>query len=188
MISFPLPLLGFCAYSGTGKTTLLTSLLPLLKQEGLRVGMVKHAHHRFDIDHPGKDSYELRKAGAEQMLVASRRRMALIRETGDQQAEPVLEDALAMLAPEHLDLVLVEGFKQAAIAKIELHRPSLGKPLMYPEDPQIIAIASDEPLVIPRHRITQLDLNKPQAFVRFILDSFMQHHAAKNPQEYQHAT
>lgn len=188
MIEFPLPLLGFCAYSGTGKTTLLTKLIPLLKQEGLRVGMVKHAHHRFDIDHPGKDSYELRKAGAEQMLVASRRRMALVRETGDQQAEPVLEDALAMLAPDHLDLVLVEGFKHADIQKIELHRPSLGKSLMYPEDPHIIAIASDEPLAIHHKVIRQLDLNQPQAFVRFILHSVMQQTAALKTQEYHHAT
>ena len=188
MIKFSLPLLGFCAYSGTGKTTLLTKLLPLLKQEGLRVGMVKHAHHRFDIDHPGKDSYELRKAGAEQMLVASRKRMALVRETGDRQDEPVLEDALAMLAPEDLDLVLVEGFKQADIAKIELHRPSLGKPLMYPDDPNIIAIASDEPLAIPQQVITQLDLNDPVAIVRFILTRVLQKNTSSNRQEYQHAT
>ena len=188
MIEFHLPLLGFCAYSGTGKTTLLTKLLPLLKQEGLRVGMVKHAHHRFDIDHPGKDSYELRKAGAEQMLVASRRRMALVRETGDQQTEPVLEEALTMLVPEHLDLVLVEGFKHADIQKIELHRPSLGQPLMYPQDPHIIAIASDEPLAIPQRRITQLDLNQPQAVLRFILHTVMQHTAVLKTQEYQHAT
>jgi molybdopterin-guanine dinucleotide biosynthesis protein MobB len=188
MIKFPLPLLGFCAYSGTGKTTLLTKLLPLLKREGLRVGMVKHAHHRFDIDHPGKDSYELRKAGAEQMLVASRRRMALVMETGDQQAEPHLEDALGMLALEHLDLVLVEGFKQAAIAKIELHRPSLGKPLMYPEDRHIIAIASDEPLELSHRVIAQLDLNRPEEFVRFILEIFIPQRAAIKTQEYSHAT
>jgi molybdopterin-guanine dinucleotide biosynthesis protein MobB len=188
MIKFPLPLLGFCAYSGTGKTTLLTKLLPLLKQEGLRVGMVKHAHHRFDIDHPGKDSYELRKAGADQMLVASRRRMALVMETGDQVEEPVLEDALAMLALEHLDLVLVEGFKQAAIAKIELHRTRLGKPLMYPDDPYIIAIACDEPLNIPQHIIPQLDLNQPREFVKFIRETVMPQRAATRPQEYQHAT
>lgn len=188
MIKFPLPLLGFCAYSGTGKTTLLTKLLPLLKQEGLRVGMVKHAHHRFDIDHPGKDSYELRKAGADQMLVASRRRMALVMETGDQMEEPVLEDALAMLALEHLDLVLVEGFKQAAIAKIELHRPSLGKPLMYPDDPHIIAIASDKPLAISQTIIAHLDLNQPEEFVQFILEIVIPQRAAIKPQEYHHAT
>jgi molybdopterin-guanine dinucleotide biosynthesis protein MobB len=188
MIKFPLPLLGFCAYSGTGKTTLLTKLLPLLKKEGLRVGIVKHAHHRFDIDHPGKDSYELRKAGAEQMLVASRRRMALVMETGDQQTEPCLEDALAMLALEHLDLVLVEGFKQAAIAKIELHRPSLGKPLMYPEDRHIIAIASDEPHEFSHRVIAQLDLNRPEEFVRFILAVVIPQRAAIKTQEYSHAT
>ena len=180
MIKYSLPLLGFCAYSGTGKTTLLTTLLPLLKKQGLRVGMVKHAHHQFDIDHPGKDSYELRKAGAQQMLVASRQRMALIVESATQQDEPVLEDALAMLIPEQLDLVLVEGFKLAAIPKIELHRSSLGKPLMYPHDKHIIAIASDEPLDILDSKITQLNLNQTQEIAEFILHTFMQQAAVVN--------
>ena len=178
MIKYSLPLLGFCAYSGTGKTTLLTTLLPLLKRQGLRVGMVKHAHHQFDIDHPGKDSYELRKAGAQQMLVASRQRMALIVESATQQDEPVLEDALAMLIPEQLDLVLVEGFKLAAIPKIELHRPSMGKPLMYPADSNIIAIASDIPLETTDTQISQLDLNRAEEIVDFILHTFMSTSAA----------
>ncbi len=174
MIKFSLPLLGFCAYSGTGKTTLLTTLLPLLKTHGLRVGMVKHAHHRFDIDYPGKDSYELRKAGAQQMLVTSRQRMALIVESSTQQDEPVLEDVLTMLSPATLDLVLVEGFKHAAIPKIELYRPSLGKPLMYPTDNNIIAIASDTPLEISDHPIRQFDLNHAEEIAHFILHNFMQ--------------
>ena len=172
MIDFPLPLLGFCAYSGTGKTTLLTKLLPLLKDMDLRIAVVKHAHHRFDIDHPGKDSYELRRAGADQMLVASRRRIAFIKETPDQRKEPVLEEALAILSTEDLDLVLVEGFKQASIRKIELHRPTLGKPLLYPHDQQIIAIASDAPLEV-KPGIPQLDLNAPGEIVAFILQRFI---------------
>ena len=180
MIDYPLPLLGFCAFSGTGKTTLLTQLLPLLRHEGVHVGMIKHAHHSFDIDHPGKDSYKLRKAGAEQMLVASRHRIALIIETGDLHEEPVLEDALAVLSPEKLDLVLVEGFKQAAIPKIELHRPSLGKPLLFPEDRNIIAIACDAPLALSKVTIKQLDLNQPQMIARFILQTFLSQMTAVN--------
>ena len=169
MIHYPLPLLGFCAYSGTGKTTLLRQLLPLLKNQGLRVGVVKHAHHSFDIDQPGKDSYELRRAGADQMLVASRQRIALVMESRTPQTEPELEEALAVLQPDRLDLVLVEGFKHAAIPKIELHRPSLGKPLLYPQDKHIIAVASDAPLSTPTTSLTLLDLNQPNAIVQFIL-------------------
>ena len=172
MIDFPLPLLGFCAYSGTGKTTLLTKLLPLLKDEDLSIAVVKHAHHRFDIDHPGKDSYELRQAGAEQMLVASRRRIAFVKEIREPHREPVLEEALAVLSTDELDLVLVEGFKHAAIPKIELHRPALGKPLLYPHDSQIIAIATDAPLET-KPAIVQLDLNAPGAIVTFILNTFL---------------
>ena len=172
MSNFPLPLLGFCAYSGTGKTTLLTRLLPLLKEQGLSVAVIKHAHHRFDIDHPGKDSYELRQAGADQMLVASRRRIALVKENSEQDREPALEDALTMLTTDGLDLVLVEGFKLAPIPKIELHRPALGKPLLYPNDPRIIAIASDAPLA-SEPPIVQLDLNAPGAIVGFILNRIL---------------
>lgn len=169
MISYQRPLLGFCAHSGTGKTTLLRQLLPLLKQQGLRIGMLKHAHHSFDIDHPGKDSYELRKAGAEQMLVASRQRLALVIESPPTQNEPTLEDALPLLQPDKLDLVLVEGFKQAAIPKIELHRAQLGKPLFFPHDPNIIAIASDAILPSLPATLTQLDINRVDTIAQFIL-------------------
>jgi molybdopterin-guanine dinucleotide biosynthesis adapter protein len=164
---FTLPVLGFAAWSGTGKTTLLTQLIPLLREQGLRIAMVKHAHHAFDVDKPGKDSHELRKAGASQMLIASNRRMALITEF-DPPAEPDLTDLLTRLDADRADLVLVEGFKQARIPKIELHRPAVGKPLMFPEDPDIMAIASDAPLPVPCDR-TQLDLNDPQAICAFVL-------------------
>ena len=171
MIRYQIPLLGFCAHSGTGKTTLLRQLLPVLKQQGLRVGMVKHAHHSFDIDHPGKDSYELRKAGADQMLVASRQRIAFVMEAEPAAAEPPLEDALAVLIPSKLDLVLVEGFKQAAIPKIELHRTELGKPLFYPHDKNIIAVASDTTLPSLPATITPLDINRVSEIAEFILHS-----------------
>lgn len=172
MNNFPLPLLGFVAYSGTGKTTLLTKLLPILRNNGLRVGVIKHAHHLFDIDHPGKDSYELRHAGASQMLVASRKRMALVTEFNDEKTEPELEEALANLNCNELDIVLVEGFKKASIPKIELYRPSLGKPLMFPSDHNIIAIATDSPLTDPT-TLPQLDLNQPQHIIDFILHTII---------------
>lgn len=161
------PILGFAAYSGTGKTTLLCKLLPMLKAQGLRIAVVKHAHHSFDIDHPGKDSYELRRAGATQMLVASRHRWALITETGD-TGEPRLAELIAHLSQEALDLILVEGFKAEPIPKIELHRPSCGHPLMCLTDRSIIALATDEPPAAALH-IPVLDLNQPQALAEFIL-------------------
>ncbi|NNF96440.1 MAG: molybdopterin-guanine dinucleotide biosynthesis protein B [Halobacteria archaeon] len=178
MIDYPLPLVGFCAFSGTGKTTLLTRLLPLLKLRGLRVGVVKHAHHLFDIDYPGKDSYELRLAGASQMLVASRKRMAWVKESQENRPEPVLEEALLALETEHLDLVLIEGFKQAAIPKIELHRPALGKPLMYPAMPNIIAIATDAPLADKNINLPLLSLNQPVEIAEFIIETILQPHNA----------
>ncbi len=136
------PVLGFVAYSGTGKTTLLKQLLPLLRREGLRVGVIKHTHHRFEVDTPGKDSYELRKAGASEMLVVSGSRWALMVDR-DGEDDPVLQEMLERLDLPNLDLVLVEGFKHEKFPKIELHRVSRGKPLIFPEDPDIIAIATD---------------------------------------------
>lgn len=170
MIQFSLPLLGFCAFSGTGKTTLLKQLLPILKAGGLRMGVIKHAHHQFDIDHKHKDSYELRKAGAAQMLIASRRRMALITEFESDHNEPTLEEILEALNPELLDLVLVEGFKREQFPKIELHRPSMGKPLMCASDPSVIAIATDAPLFPSPIHIPVLDLNDIIAVSGFVLN------------------
>ncbi|MCW8946646.1 MAG: molybdopterin-guanine dinucleotide biosynthesis protein B [Sedimenticola sp.] len=174
MIAFPLPLIGFSAFSGTGKTTLLTRLLPLLKQQGFRVGAIKHAHHRFEIDHPHKDSYRLRKSGADQMLVASRNCIAMITEREDQQAEPELADLLKALDSSTLDLVLVEGFKREHFPKIELHRPSLGKKLLYPDDPNIIAIATDDRLSTTPCHIPVLDLNNPSEIIAFLISHFFQ--------------
>ncbi|MES9834718.1 MAG: molybdopterin-guanine dinucleotide biosynthesis protein B [Candidatus Thiodiazotropha sp. DIVDIV] len=167
MIDYPIPLLGFSAYSGTGKTTLLTKLLPILKADGLRIAVVKHAQHQFEIDHPQKDSYELRMSGATQMLLASRGRMALIAET-DSHHEPSLQSSLPHLDHRTLDLVLVEGFKHAPIHKIELHRPKLGKPLLCLNDSNIIAIATDEAICSLPEGLPVLDLNQPEAIANFI--------------------
>ncbi len=162
------PVLGFAAWSGTGKTTLLKQLIPALREKGLRLGVVKHAHHTFDVDQPGKDSYELRHAGANRVLVASRVRFALMveREAPD---EPTLHELLMNLPDDDLDLILVEGFKHERFAKIELHRPSLGRPLLHPDDDDIIAVASDVPL-IPPPPLPQLDLNDIPSLARFVCD------------------
>jgi len=167
-IDFPRPLLGFVAFSGTGKTTLLEQLIPRLRGHGLRVALLKHAHHDFDIDQPGKDSYRLRKAGASQVMVASARRWALINENDEQQPEPQLAQLLPHLDPQQFDLLLVEGFKHEPYPKIELQRRALGKPALYPNDSTIIALACDEerrdvPLPV-------LDINRPENITEFILN------------------
>lgn len=173
-----IPILGFAAFSGTGKTTLLLQILPRLQAHGLRIGMVKHAHHGFDTDIPGKDSYKLRKAGATQTLVASRRRWALVAET-DGNAEPRLKYLLDRLDQEALDLILVEGFKAEPIPKIELHRPSLGHPLLCPDDRSIIAVATDAPLSTDPG-IPALDLNRPEQITDFILQTLFHETAARS--------
>lgn len=160
-----LPLLGFAAYSGTGKTTLLEALLPKLTHAGLRVGVLKHAHHDFDVDIPGKDSYRLRKAGASQMLVASRNRYALMTETPD--AETEFNELLQCFDSQQLDLILVEGCKNIAFPKIELHRAEVGKPWLYLNDSNIIAIAADESVETP---LPQMSINDLEAIGQFILD------------------
>ncbi len=171
------PLLGFAAFSGTGKTTLLELLIPELNQANIRIAMVKHTHHdKFDIDKPGKDSYRLRKAGAEQVLVASANRWALMVEHSDayrkQHPEPELFDLLPHLNLEQTDLILVEGFKHEQIAKIELHRPALQKPLLHPDDQDIIAIASDQDnlqqLYPEQIQCPVMDLNNIQEIAGFI--------------------
>ena len=167
MIDFTLPLLGFAAYSGTGKTTLLCKLIPLLTEKGYRVGIIKHTHHNIEIDKPGKDSFELRESGACQIVVASRNRTAIIIEDPAQTKEPELSDTLLNLNTESLDLVLVEGFKHADFAKIELHRDTLGKPFLYPNDTNIMAIAVDHEMDAETP-IQILDLNQPQQIADFI--------------------
>jgi molybdopterin molybdotransferase len=181
MINYPIPVLGVSAYSGTGKTTLLKQLLPLLNQRGLRIGMIKHTHHKFDVDYPGKDSYELRHAGATKMLVISRRRMAFMHEFPKDQAEPKLEQALQSLDPAELDLVLVEGFKHASFPKIELYRPEVGKPLMFPQDSNVVAIAtnisSDQLPTDSEINIPRLNLDQHESIADFIIDYLQAYNA-----------
>jgi len=178
---FPLPVLGFAGYSGAGKTTLLVQLVPLLSERGLCTGLIKHSHHDFEIDYPGKDSYELRKAGAKQVLIGSKYRWALITETAHAK-EPSLADLLDHFDPQALDLILVEGFKFEAIPKIEIHRPSAGRPLLFPKDPSFIAIAVDALLPISA-TIPVFDLNQPSRMADFIMDYVLDfHHDDRNLQ------
>ncbi|MCG8709639.1 molybdopterin-guanine dinucleotide biosynthesis protein B [Brenneria sp. 4F2] len=157
-------LLAITAYSGTGKTTLLKAVIPILKRSGIRVGLIKHTHHNMDIDTPGKDSYELRKAGAEQTMVVSNRRWALMTETPDQRHLD-LQGLAAKMDSTSLDLILVEGFKQEKINKIVLFRQALKRPLGDLLDEHVIAIASDSLLSTS---LAQLDINQPQQVADFI--------------------
>ena len=143
-----LPLLGISAWSGTGKTTLLERLLPALTARGLRIAVIKHAHHGFEVDQPGKDSHRLRMAGASPMLVASRDHLALMMETPHQE-EANLATLIEMIRPQQPDLVLVEGFKDWPLPKLELYREAVGKPLRVAEDPWVKAVASTMPLTLP---------------------------------------
>ena len=165
------PIVGFAAFSGTGKTTLLTQIIPILKQHGLRIGLIKHGHHDFQIDQPGKDSFRLREAGASPVMLVSTRRRAIITEITPER-EPRLDNELKQFDQSELDLILIEGFKAEQFPKIELHRPSLNKPLLYPNDPDIIAIASDQALDTPDY-LTQLDINQPEMIAAFILNHIM---------------
>lgn len=162
------PVLGFAAYSGSGKTTLLRKLIPRLTARGLRIGVIKHTHHQFDIDHPGKDSYELRHAGAARIAVGSSRRWALIVERPAPR-EPTLAEMVALMANGDLDLVLVEGFRHERFAKIEVHRPAHGRRLLAREDASIIAIATDHP-ELDTHGLPHLDLNDIAAIETFVLN------------------
>ena len=173
--SAPVPVVGFAAWSGTGKTTLLIKLIAIFTERRIRVGVIKHAHHSFEIDYPGKDSYELRRAGASQVLIGSKRRWALMAERRGQDGLS-LPELLARLAPDELDLILVEGFKPESIPKIELHRPRLGKPLLFPDDDSIIALAGDAAppeLETAKTTLPLLDLNNPREIADFIIARFL---------------
>ena len=146
--------IGVAGWSGAGKTTLIKALIPRLLARGLRVSTVKHAHHRFDVDQPGKDSWEHRQAGATEVLVASAARWALMHELRD-APEPSLRFLLGRLAP--VDLVLIEGFKREPYPKIEVFRAEAGKPPLHPEDPAVVAVASDVPLPEAGIPVVKLD-------------------------------
>ncbi|MCG8378873.1 MAG: molybdopterin-guanine dinucleotide biosynthesis protein B [Proteobacteria bacterium] len=170
-IETKVPVLGFAAYSGTGKTTLLVNLIPLLKQQGIEVGVIKHAHHTFEIDQPGKDSYEIRKAGAKQMLIGSKKRWALMVEQEEKNLKDRLQEYISHIDQDKLDLILVEGFKPEAIPKIELHRPDLGYPLICKTDDSVIAIATDAD-INGETELPLLDLNDYDAMVKYIMETF----------------
>ena len=155
---------GLAGYSGSGKTTLLEQLLPRLNAKGLRVAVIKHAHHAFDIDKPGKDSYRHRAAGASEVLIASDQRWVLMHELRG-EGEPSLAALTARLSP--CDLVLVEGYKREPIPKLEIYRPALGKPMLHPGDSRIVAIATDAPI---QTGLPVFDLNDVGAIANFIFD------------------
>jgi molybdopterin-guanine dinucleotide biosynthesis protein B len=155
---------GLAGWSGSGKTTLLTAVIPDLTARGLTVSTIKHAHHEFDIDRPGKDSWRHRQAGASEVMVASARRWAIMRELRG-ASEPTLDELVARMSS--VDLLLVEGWKHHPHPKLEVHRPSLGKPLLYPDDPHVVAIATDEAFPAP---VPLLPLGDPAAVARFIAE------------------
>lgn len=154
---------GFAGYSGSGKTTLIERLIPLFTERGLRVSLIKHAHHTFDVDQPGKDSHRHRKAGCTEVLVTSSRRWALMHELRG-APEPALSDHVKRMAP--CDLLLVEGFKREPIPKLEVYRAEVGEPLIHPHDQNIVAIASDARLAT---RLPQFDLNAPAEIADFVV-------------------
>ncbi|WHP64302.1 bifunctional molybdopterin-guanine dinucleotide biosynthesis adaptor protein MobB/molybdopterin molybdotransferase MoeA [Vibrio harveyi] len=174
-----IPILGFAAYSGTGKTTLLEALLPKLTEAGLRIGMLKHAHHNFDVDQPGKDSHRLRKAGASQMLISSRNRFALMTETRESESE--FDYLLTRFDEEKLDVVLVEGCKNIAFPKIELHREEVGKPWLHPNDENIIAIASDSGEL--DSELPQMNINDLEAIAQFVIQYVQEAKAPKSKEK-----
>lgn len=150
-------------YSGSGKTTLIEKVIPRLVASGLRVSLIKHAHHEFDIDQPGKDTWRHREAGAGEVMIASGRRWALMHELRD-EAEPSLDELLGHFSP--CDLVIIEGWKFHALPKIEVHRKLSGKPLLFPNDPNVVAIASDENLATS---LPQFGLDDAEAVAQFII-------------------
>ena len=161
---------GFAGYSGAGKTTLVERLIPALKARGLRVSVVKHAHHRFDIDHPGKDTFRHRQAGAFEVVVASDRRLALMREF-EQPAQLTVHHLLAELY-EGVDWVLVEGFRDSNLHKLEVWRADAGHPARYPDDDFIVAIVTDSPARLPETTLRPvLDLNDVEAVATWLVDN-----------------
>ena len=156
--------IGLAGWSGSGKTTLLTKVIPRIAARGLRVSTVKHAHHAFDVDLPGKDSHTHRMAGATEVLVGSANRWAQVHELRG-EAEPGLDALLRRLSP--VDLVLVEGYKRERHPKLEVYRAAVGKPLLQPDDPAIVAIASERPL--PAARVPVVDLDDVDAIVDILL-------------------
>ena len=157
-------IIGLAGWSGSGKTTLITKAVPRLISRGCRVSTLKHAHHGFDLDQPGKDSFMHRAAGATEVVISSAKRFAILHELRD-EAEWDLPALLKKFSP--VDLVLVEGFKRDAFPKLEVHRAENGKPLLQPEDPCIVAIAADRPL--PQAKVPVVELNDIEAICDLLL-------------------
>jgi len=156
---------GFAGWSGSGKTTLIEQIIPRFVCSGLKVSLIKHAHHRFDVDHPGKDSFRLRAAGCSEVLVASKQRWALMHEARDEE-EATLEEQIARLSP--CDLLLIEGYKFYPLPKLEIYRSATGKPLLYTEDKHIVALATDTPVACG---LPQFGLEDYDAIAAFVLAS-----------------
>jgi len=156
--------MGIVGWSGSGKTSLLVELLPILREKGLKVSTMKHAHHPFDLDRPGKDSFRHREAGASEVMVVASSRWVLMHEY-QEEAEPSIEALIERMTP--VDLLLIEGFKTHPHSKLEIHRESEGRPLLCMDDPDIVAVASDA--FLPDLKVPRLDLNDPQAIAGFIL-------------------
>ena len=154
---------GIAGYSGSGKTTLIEKLIPLFTGDGLRVSLIKHAHHSFDIDHPGKDSFRHRHAGCSEVLVTSHLRWALMHELRGAR-EPTLEEMIKLIAP--CDLLLIEGYKREPLDKLEVYRSTLGEPLLFLQDPRIIAIAGDMRVA---SELPQFSIDDVPAIAAFIL-------------------
>jgi molybdopterin-guanine dinucleotide biosynthesis protein MobB len=157
-------IIGLAGWSGSGKTTLVTKLIPCLIARGVRVSTLKHAHHGFDLDQPGKDSFFHRAAGATEVIISSARRWAILHELRA-ETEWDLSALVAKMSP--VDLVLVEGFKRDNFPKLEIHRAANGKPLIHPEDPHVVAIASD--IALPQAKIPVIDLNDIEAIADLLL-------------------
>lgn len=156
---------GFCGYSGSGKTTLIEGLIPLFVQHGIKVSLIKHTHHGFDMDRPGKDSWRHREAGAQEVMLLSDRRWVLLHERqAATEPTPMLDDMLRHLSP--CDLVILEGFKSARWDKIEVHRVANGKPTVWQETPAVVAVARDQAIDCP---LPQLDINDHAAIAAFVL-------------------
>lgn len=167
-----LPVLGIAAASGTGKTTLLTKVIPLLNQRGLRVALLKHAHHETSVDQPGKDSYRLREAGATTVMLSTASQRIILHSRAMPQ-DPDLYTELAYIDHEAHDVILVEGFKNSPIPKIALHRRELGHSLAYENDPYIIAIATDDADAMKTQlQKPLLDINNPDQVACFMMDFF----------------
>ena len=164
-------IIGLAGWSGAGKTTLVAKLIPSITARGLKVSTLKHAHHAFDVDQPGKDSYMHRMAGATEVLVSSQNRFALMHELRG-APELTLPELLARLAP--VDLVIIEGYKRDPHPKLEVFRASVGKPLIHPDDPHVVAIASD--VALPEMRVPRVSLDDTDAIIDILLD-----HAAAPP-------